>query len=89
MKFLIKFHKNSVSTCCTYLCVMGGGCNPVFIDEETEDLRNKCFLQNLFESPKGKANTKINRISFSFFLSFLRLHSRHVEVPRLGVQLEL
>lgn len=38
------------------------GSNPIFIDEETEDLRNKCFLEvlleNLFELPKGKVNTQ-------------------------------
>ena len=29
-----------------YLCVLWVKGNPIFIDEETEDLRNKCFLEN-------------------------------------------
>ena len=41
-----------------YLCVLWVKGNPIFIDEETEDLRNKCFLENLFELPKGKVNTQ-------------------------------
>lgn len=27
------------------VCVLGHEVNPIFIDEETEDLRNKCFLE--------------------------------------------
>lgn len=40
------------------LCVLWVGSNPIFINEETEDLRNKCFLENFFELPKGKVNTQ-------------------------------
>lgn len=67
MNFLVTFHKTPVSVCCVYvsLCV-GGSRNPIFIDEETEYLRNKCFLENLLELPKGKVNTQIN-----FFITAL------------------
>lgn len=65
MNFLIKFHKNPVGVCCVCmsvcLYVLGGG-NSICIDEGTEDLKHKCFLESLFESPKGKV-PKINEIS--------------------------
>lgn len=67
MNFLIQFHKNPVSI--LYVCArarmcVGGRVNPIFIDEETDHLRNKCFLGKTYLNHKAKMNTERNWIHF-------------------------
>lgn len=69
MNFLIKFHKNPVSIVCVY--VLECRVNPIFIDEESEDLRKKCSLEKTYLNyQKLKWTLKETEFIFYSTLSF-------------------
>ena len=76
-KLLLKafLHKNAPSA---KTCYKG----PIFFSNFLQNVTSTVFMETWFQKILGRL------IEFIYLFVFLGLHPRHIEVPRLGVELE-